>query len=240
MLGFLSKAHRHLWNTVERVILSHWVSSQPDLLARESLDCFSTVQMTQHHLWIILSLGEMSISQEHLSQNDRSSQQNLWSKNIMNMMSATAARLLAGAAQITYLSHTHPCQPLYLNNFLHGNALMFAVLQTAKLPALAQNTLLHCTISVLSRLSDTTCPGFSQVRADIRPCRISGHIVREKIKFFKLGSLFLNRSKADMPKRASCCLPLTCHAIPTSLWAGTRLAAWWMQGVVNTKGIILH
>lgn len=176
MLGFLSKAHRHLWNTVERVILSHWVSSQPDLLARESLDCFSTVQMTQHHLWIILSLGEMSISQEHLSQNDRSSQQNLWSKIIMNIMSATAARLLAGAAQITYLTHTHPCQPLYLSNFLHGNALMFAVLQTAKLPALAQNTS-YCTVPFLCSPDWV----IQLVLAFLRLEQISGHVGSQDI-----------------------------------------------------------
>jgi len=48
-------------------------------------------------------------------------------------------------------------------------------------PLVPQNFLLYCTISVLSKLSDTMSPGFPEVRADLKPCMISGHIVREKI-----------------------------------------------------------
>lgn len=57
---------------------------------------------------------------------------------IMNIKSATAARLLTVVAQLTHISHVYPCQPWYLSNFPHGNAVMFGAVQTAKMVPLSQ------------------------------------------------------------------------------------------------------
>lgn len=51
----------------------------------------------------------------------------------MNIKNAIAARLLAGVAQLTHLSHAYPCWPWYPSHFPHGNAVMFSPVQTAKI-----------------------------------------------------------------------------------------------------------
>lgn len=40
---------------------------------------------------------------------------------------------------------------------------------------------IYCDIYIVSKLSDGSFPGFTQVRADLNLCRISGNILREKI-----------------------------------------------------------
>ena len=53
-------------------------------------------------------------------------------ENIMNIKSATAARLLAGVAQFTNLSNVYPRRPQYLSHFPHGNAVMFVLYKQQK------------------------------------------------------------------------------------------------------------
>lgn len=152
------------------------------------------------------------------------SQQNLWSKIIMNIM-------LQGFWLVLQRSHISPTPaPASPGTwyFLTWKCCEVWCSTNSKIASfIPENFLLHCTISVLSWLSDRTFPGFAHVRANVKPCRISGHIVSEKIKFFRLGSLFLNRSKADMPERTSFCLPLT---FVTETWLPFELPLVWLHG----------
>lgn len=137
--------------------------------------------------------------------------------------------LLQGFWLVLYRSHISPTStlPALEPDYFPTRKCCEVWCSRNKIASFIPENFLNCTISVLSRLTDRTFPGFAQVTADVKPCRISGHRVREKIKFFKLCSLFLNRSKTDMPERASSCLSLT---LVTQTWLPFELALVWLHG----------